>query len=81
MVLVYPVISFTDSLGHKGSRDNLLGTQPTEEEIKEYSNELHITEDTPPSFLVTAKDDFINFHNSSYYLFFFNFPLSISIII
>ncbi len=27
MILVNPVISFTDSIGHKGSRDNLLGKE------------------------------------------------------
>ena len=31
MVLVYPVISFQDSLGHIGSRDNLLGKNPSQE--------------------------------------------------
>ena len=28
MILMYPVISFTDSLAHKGSRDRLIGTDP-----------------------------------------------------
>src|SRR5690242_15267098 len=28
MILVYPVISFNDSIGHIGSRDNLLGKDP-----------------------------------------------------
>jgi len=57
MVLVYPVISFTDSIGHIGSRDQLIGKNPSQEKIKEYSNELQITKETPPTFLVHAQDD------------------------
>ena len=57
MLLIYPVISFTDSLTHMGSRDNLIGKNPTAEKIKEYSNELQVTGKTPPSFLVHASDD------------------------
>lgn len=56
-ILIYPVISFNDSIGHKGSRDQLLGTNPTPEKIKEYSNDRQITPDTPPAFLVHASDD------------------------
>lgn len=57
MILGYPVISFTDSIGHIGSRDQLIGKNPTQEKIKEYSNELQVTKETPPTFLVHAKDD------------------------
>ncbi|MES1222301.1 MAG: alpha/beta hydrolase [Bacteroidota bacterium] len=65
MILVYPVISFTDSIGHIGSRDNLLGKNPSEEKIREYSNELQVTKETPPGFLVHAKDDdAVNVKNS-----------------
>jgi len=57
MILLYPVISFTDSLAHMGSRNNLIGKNPTAEKIKYYSNELQVTRQTPPAFLVHAKDD------------------------
>ena len=57
MILVYPVISFKDSFGHIGSRDNLIGKNPPEEKINYYSNELQITPQTPPTFLVHASDD------------------------
>jgi len=57
MVLVYPVISFTDSIGHRGSRDQLIGKKPSSAKIKEYSNELQVSKKTPPAFLVHAKDD------------------------
>jgi len=57
MILLYPVISFTDSLAHMGSRTNLIGKNPTQEKINYYSNELQVTKQTPPTFLVHAKDD------------------------
>jgi len=57
MILVYPVISFSDSIGHTGSRDNLIGKNPSPQKIKEFSNELNITAATPPTFLIHAKDD------------------------
>jgi acetyl esterase/lipase len=57
MILVYPVISFADSIVHWGSRNNLIGKNPTPEMIREYSNELHITNKTPPTYLVHAEDD------------------------
>ena len=65
MILGYPVISFTDSIGHIGSRDQLIGKNPSKEKIKEYSNELHVTKETPPTFLVHAKnDDAVNVKNT-----------------
>jgi acetyl esterase/lipase len=57
MILVYPVISFIDSIGHLGSREQILGKSPSSEKIKEYSNELQVGKKTPPTFLVHAKDD------------------------
>lgn len=57
MVLLYPVISFTDSLTHMGSRNNLLGQTPSQEKIKLYSNEQQVGPTTPPAFMVHAKDD------------------------
>lgn len=56
-LLIYPVISFTDSLTHMGSRNNLIGKNASPEKIKEYSNELLVNEQTPPAFLVHASDD------------------------
>lgn len=64
MILVYPVISFSDSIGHSGSRDNLIGKAPSPEKIREYSNEQQVTPQTPPAFLVHAKDDPVKAGNS-----------------
>jgi acetyl esterase/lipase len=57
MILGYPVISFNDSTGHRGSRDQLIGVNPPKDSILKYSNELQVTRHTPPTFLVHAKDD------------------------
>lgn len=57
MILVYPVISMTDSLGHPGSRNNLLGRNPSSQTITLFSNELQVTPQTPPAFLIHAGDD------------------------
>jgi len=57
LILVYPVISFSDELANKSSREQLLGAAPAPGLIKRYSNELNVTARTPPTFLVHAADD------------------------
>ncbi|MBL0745432.1 alpha/beta hydrolase [Chryseolinea sp. Jin1] len=57
MILGYPVVSFQDSICHRGSREQLIGKTPTKEKIDFYSNELQVTARTPPTFLVHASDD------------------------
>jgi acetyl esterase/lipase len=66
-ILVYPVISFSDSVGHSGSRKNLLGENPSTEQVRYFSNELQVDAKTPPAFLVHAKDDPISYKNSVLY--------------
>lgn len=56
-ILIYPVISFTDALTHRGSRENLIGKNPSTETVTLYSNELQVTKDTPKAFLVHSADD------------------------
>jgi acetyl esterase/lipase len=57
MILVNPVISFMDSFGHIGSRNNLLGTSPDPVQVVLFSNEQQIDSTTPTAFLVHAEDD------------------------
>jgi acetyl esterase/lipase len=65
MVLVYPVITFADTtVAHSGSSQKLLGKNALPELIREYSTELQVTPETPPSFLVHAKDDGVSVKNS-----------------
>lgn len=57
MMLIYPVISFNEEIGHVGSRDNLLGKNPNQNLVHLFSNEEQVTGQTPPTFLVHASDD------------------------
>jgi len=57
MLLLYPVITMSEEFGHMGSRDNLIGPGHNLELIHKYSNELNVSPETPPTFLVLADDD------------------------
>lgn len=57
MVLVYPVISMQEGVTNAGTRQNLLGQNPPEDLVRRYSNELQVTNETPPTFLIHASDD------------------------
>jgi len=57
MILVYPVISMKDELTHAGTRNNLLGKSPEKEQIALFSNELHVSKNTPQTWLTHAGDD------------------------
>ena len=56
-VLVYPVISMDPTIAHMGSRDRLIGTQPSEADIRTYSPDQMVREGAPPTFLLFAEDD------------------------
>ncbi len=65
LMLIYPVISFKNELTHMGSRDKLIGQNPSFEKIYAFSNEEQVTSETPPTFLVHAgDDDAVNVGNS-----------------
>ncbi|MEP6662973.1 MAG: alpha/beta hydrolase [Verrucomicrobiota bacterium] len=55
-VLCYPVITMGEKT-HGGSRKNLLGDNPSPDLIKELSNELQVTTNTPPTFLFHSAED------------------------
>ncbi len=55
-VLCYPVITMGGST-HRGSRDNLLGTNPPPQLIEQLSNERHVTKGTPPCFIFATDED------------------------
>jgi len=57
MVLVYPVITFSHSFMHEGSRNALIGENPDSDLTKFYSNELQVKDNTPPTFIIHAGDD------------------------
>jgi acetyl esterase/lipase len=55
-VLVYPVITMGEGT-HGGSRKNLLGASPSEDDIALYSAENQVNSKTSPTFLTHAVDD------------------------
>jgi acetyl esterase/lipase len=57
MILIYPVISMKEGLTHSGSRTNLLGKTPSEEQIALFSNELQVNANTPPTWITHTGDD------------------------
>ena len=57
MILIYPVISMQADITHMGSRNNLLGKEPSADLVELMSNERQVTDKTPPTFLVHASDD------------------------
>ena len=57
VALIYPVITMSKPVMHAGSRTNLLGEKPDSSLALLYSNELQVTAQTPPVFLVHAGDD------------------------
>ncbi len=56
-VLIYPVIEMHDPVAHVGSRNNLIGKEPSPELMNRYSADLNVTRNTPPLFLAHAEDD------------------------
>jgi acetyl esterase/lipase len=64
MVLIYPVITM-GGFTHNGSRKQLLGENPSADMVTLLSNEVQVTKETPPTFLVhTANDAAVPVENS-----------------
>lgn len=57
LILIYPVISMQDELTHLDSRKNLLGSNPSQDIIQQFSNELQVDSNTPPTYITYAGDD------------------------
>ncbi len=56
-ILFYPVITGEAGKCHKGSFDNLLGVDRTEEQSAYYSLQNRVTAATPPALLLLSDDD------------------------
>lgn len=80
-ILLYPVISMMPQLTDLNAKIRLLGENPTKEDEKKYSLELHVTPQTPPAFIALASDDeTINPENSLlYYLVLLKNKVSVSL--
>lgn len=57
VILCYPVITLTDPFTHKGSRANLLGTNPPPDLVQELSAELQVNKHSPPCFIWSTEED------------------------
>ncbi len=55
-ILCYPVITLGEYT-HQGSKNNLLGKEPSADLVKLLSNELQVTKETPPCFLFHTDED------------------------
>ncbi|MDN3668916.1 alpha/beta hydrolase [Echinicola jeungdonensis] len=55
-ILVSPVVSMIEHF-HEGSREALLGENPSEELVSKFSSEKQVKENTPPAFIVHADND------------------------
>lgn len=67
VALIYPVVSFRDGVGHDGSKENLIGKEASLQQVAFFSNELRVTPQSPPAFLVHAQDDWVKVQNSMLY--------------
>ena len=68
-LLGYPVITMDKTFTHMGSRENLLGTTPSQALVDSMSNEKQVTAKTPPAFLFHSTDDgVVPIKNSRAYL-------------
>lgn len=56
-LLLYPVISMQPLIAHAGSRQALLGTNPSSGQVARHSLELHVTAATPPTIIILADDE------------------------
>lgn len=66
-ILVSPVITM-GQYTHAGSKRNLITDDASEELIKKFSNQLQVTQGTPPAFIVHAVNDkSVNLNNSLMY--------------
>jgi len=57
LILAYPVITMLPPYAHEGSVESLLGQNPSADLRKKMSNELNVTPQTPPTFLLSTTAD------------------------
>ncbi len=57
VILMYPVITLDDPYAHVGSRENLLGKNPSPDLLKLLSPEKQVTAATPPTLLIHTQED------------------------
>ena len=56
-ILFYPVISMKKELTHLDSHNQLLGKDASKQSEDQFSNEMHVSDKTPPVFIAVTSDD------------------------
>ncbi len=56
-VLIFSVLTMEPPFAHADSKKNLIGANPTQEMIDQYSLEKHVTRNTPPTFIIHTQGD------------------------
>lgn len=56
-ILFYPVITMESGKTHQGSIDELLGTNPSDALVQEYSNHLHVDAQAPMAYITYSDND------------------------
>lgn len=56
-ILIYPVISMEQHITHLGTKTLLLGEPASAADIRYFSNDMQVNEDSPPAFILHANDD------------------------
>jgi acetyl esterase/lipase len=57
LILMYPVITMKDPAAHAGSRTNLLGQNPSAQDLELMSLETQVTAKTSPTLLIHTQED------------------------
>jgi len=57
LILLYPVVSMDDKYTHMESRDNLIGENPADDQIRTYSADQHVSRKSAETFIVMAEND------------------------
>lgn len=67
-ILFYPVVTLDPAYTHLQTMHNLLGENPSQKLIDQFSNEKCVTPDTPPAFIMhSTNDDAVPVRNSIEY--------------
>ncbi len=61
---IYPVVSLSAPHVHPGSRDQLLGPNPSPAMLAAHSPDRNVPADAPPAFICHAEEDFVPTENS-----------------
>lgn len=56
-ILFYPVITMEAGKTHQGSIDELLGSNPSDALVQEYSNQLHVDANAPIAYITYSDND------------------------